>query len=288
MMLGPAGLRGRLAGDDDGRLDARHADQPDRACADGHHAHHPEHADPRLARVAADQPGPARPRSRSSCPPGASSTGPRTRRPVPSRPCGCATTSPRPGQYPRNAAGRRLAWLGIIDNTLTSVTDQTRRARDLALQGANAGSRSAQVSATASPARVDELRESLLADANTTYLGRPVFGGITAGGVAYDASGSLRRHEHAGDPHRGRRRHHPGGRGRPPRSSVPPATTSSTHLADLSTALRAGDQAGIQAGDRPHGQRPGPARHGARRASGTRAARVDAGRPDGARTPSCA
>lgn len=91
-------------------------------------------------------------------------------------------------QHTRNAEDG-LGWLGQIDSTLSSMTTQVRRARDLALQGANAG--------TASPAarealavEVEQLRSSLLANANTTYLGRPVFGGITAGSVAYAPDGS--------------------------------------------------------------------------------------------------
>jgi flagellar hook-associated protein 3 FlgL len=93
------------------------------------------------------------------------------------------------GQYQRNAQDG-VSWLGTIDNTLTSVTDQTREARDIALQGANA-SASSPAARQALAASADELRKSLLADANTTYLGRPVFGGTTAGAVAYDSAGNF-------------------------------------------------------------------------------------------------
>ena len=150
------------------------------------------------------------------------------------------------GQYQRNAQDG-VSWLGIIDNTLTSVTDQTRQARDTALQGASAGA-GGQGVRDGLAGTIDELRKSLLSDANTTYLGRPVFGGTTAGGVAYDASGAF---VGTNTPVHAQRRPtaSPSGWTRMrPRSSEPPATTSSTHLADLSTALRAGDQAGIQAG----------------------------------------
>lgn len=92
-------------------------------------------------------------------------------------------------QYARNAQDG-LGWLGQIDATLTSVTDQVRRARDLALQGANSGSMSTQAR-EALATEVEQIREGMLASANTTYLGRPVFGGITAGSQAYDASGTF-------------------------------------------------------------------------------------------------
>lgn len=89
----------------------------------------------------------------------------------------------RAEQHARNAddaEGR----LGLIDSTLSSMTHQVRRARELVLQGVNAsnGASSRQALAT----EIDQLRESLLADANTSYLERPVFGGITADGEAYN------------------------------------------------------------------------------------------------------
>jgi flagellar hook-associated protein 3 FlgL len=89
-------------------------------------------------------------------------------------------------QYTRNAENG-LGWLGQIDDTLTSMLDGVRRARDLALQGASTGSVGDQARA-ALATEVEQLREALLAQANTRYLGRPVFGGTTAGKVAYDTS----------------------------------------------------------------------------------------------------
>ncbi|GGO78022.1 flagellar hook-associated protein FlgL [Nocardioides deserti] len=91
----------------------------------------------------------------------------------------------RAEQHARNAddaEGR----LGLIDSTLSSMTNQVRRARELVLQGANAsnGASSRQALAT----EIDQLRESLLGDANTSYLERPIFGGITSKDHAYDAS----------------------------------------------------------------------------------------------------
>ncbi|MBU2694749.1 MULTISPECIES: flagellar hook-associated protein FlgL [Pimelobacter] len=91
-------------------------------------------------------------------------------------------------QYSRNAQDG-LGWLTQIDSALDSVTSTVRRARDLALQGANA-SASGQVARDALATEVEGLRKELLSRANTTYLDSPVFGGVTAGRTAYDASGN--------------------------------------------------------------------------------------------------
>lgn len=91
-------------------------------------------------------------------------------------------------QHARNADDG-LGWLNQIDASLMSMSTQVRRARDLALQGANDG-------AMGDPARealaieVDQLRAALVSAANADFLGRPVFGGITAGSEAYAADGS--------------------------------------------------------------------------------------------------
>jgi flagellar hook-associated protein 3 FlgL len=90
-------------------------------------------------------------------------------------------------QYARNA-NDALAWLNQIDATLSSMTGQVRRARDVALQGANEGSMGPQAR-EALATEIDQLREGLIQTANATYLGRPVFGGITGGSTSYDASG---------------------------------------------------------------------------------------------------
>ncbi len=92
-------------------------------------------------------------------------------------------------QYARNADDG-LGWLNQIDSTLSSVTIQVRRARELGLQGANSGAMNAQ-GREALATEVDKIRDGLIGDANAAYLGRPVFGGITAGDQAYDAAGKF-------------------------------------------------------------------------------------------------
>lgn len=88
-------------------------------------------------------------------------------------------------QYARNADDG-LGWLNQTDTTLSSVAPQLRRARELGLQGISGAI--GQQGRDALATEVDKLREGILADANATYLGRPVFGGITAGTTAYDAT----------------------------------------------------------------------------------------------------
>ena len=147
-------------------------------------------------------------------------------------------------QYGRNAADGN-GWLTQIDSALTSANDQVLRARDLALQGANSGS-SGPTAREALAAEVDQIRSGLIDTANSSYLGRPVFGGVTAGAKAYDSTGTyigtagaVNRTISAGTTIRvdvdGQQAFGASG------SSV------FDHLAALSTALRAGDQAGISA-----------------------------------------
>jgi flagellar hook-associated protein 3 FlgL len=95
-------------------------------------------------------------------------------------------------QYVRNAddAG---GWLAAADTALRGVTEALQRARDLAVQGANTGT-AAPSARQALADEVQELRETVLGLANTTYLGRPVFGGTVAGPTAFDATGA-----HVGD-----------------------------------------------------------------------------------------
>lgn len=85
-------------------------------------------------------------------------------------------------QYARNAEDG-TGWLDTLDSALGSANDAVRRARELGLQGAN--SAMSQQSRDALAAEVDQLRASLRGTANTSYIGRPVFGGTTAGAAAF-------------------------------------------------------------------------------------------------------
>jgi flagellar hook-associated protein 3 FlgL len=87
-------------------------------------------------------------------------------------------------QYARNASDG-LAWMGRTDSTLMTMSDQVNRARELIVRGASEGSLGPQAK-EALATEIDQLRESLFSLSNTQHLGRPLFGGTTGGGVAYE------------------------------------------------------------------------------------------------------
>jgi flagellar hook-associated protein 3 FlgL len=82
-----------------------------------------------------------------------------------------------------------LTWLGTTDSALTSALEVVRRVRDLTVQAASTGGNDA-VSNEALATEIDKLKENLIGIANTKYIDRPVFGGTTAGGLAYDVTGN--------------------------------------------------------------------------------------------------
>ena len=87
-------------------------------------------------------------------------------------------------QYAANAQDGG-SWLGTLDTTLQSVNGTLQRVRDLTVQAGNTGSMDTNAR-QAIAAEVTTLRENLIGLANTTYLGRPVFGGTTAEKQAFD------------------------------------------------------------------------------------------------------
>jgi flagellin-like hook-associated protein FlgL len=91
-------------------------------------------------------------------------------------------------QQSRNISEART-WLEGTDTALQTMIERTRRVRDLTLQGMNTGSTS-PASRQALATEVASLREGMIALANDKLQGRPLFGGITAGAQAYDASGA--------------------------------------------------------------------------------------------------
>lgn len=90
-------------------------------------------------------------------------------------------------QYSRNMADGKT-WLDTTDSTLSSMISQAQRVRDLTVQAMNTGAMSADDQSDMA-VQVDQLRSSLLGLANTKLEGRPIFGGATSGGAAYDAAG---------------------------------------------------------------------------------------------------
>jgi flagellar hook-associated protein 3 FlgL len=89
-------------------------------------------------------------------------------------------------QYSRNINDGG-GWLTTIEVALKSSTDLLQRARNLVTQGANSG-------ALSGPAResialeLESLRDELLKQANTEYLGQLVFAGNSTASVAFDAT----------------------------------------------------------------------------------------------------
>jgi flagellar hook-associated protein 3 FlgL len=89
-------------------------------------------------------------------------------------------------QYAANAQDGS-AWLDTQDTALQSVNDSLGRVRDLTVQASNSGALDANARRGIA-AEITALRDNLTGLANTTYLDRPIFGGTTAGGRAFDAT----------------------------------------------------------------------------------------------------
>jgi len=92
-------------------------------------------------------------------------------------------------QYQRNAQDG-LSWLGTADNALQSGVSILQRLQTLTTQAANTGSGNS-TSRAAIATEVASLKQQMMSVANTTYLGRPIFGGTTPNDTAYiqDANG---------------------------------------------------------------------------------------------------
>src|SRR4051812_39596533 len=91
------------------------------------------------------------------------------------------------GQYARNISDGQT-FLDATDSALQDMLAQVRKVRDLTVQALNGGAQSPS-SQLAIATEVSGIRESMLGQANQVVQGRPLFGGVTAGNKAYDASG---------------------------------------------------------------------------------------------------
>jgi flagellar hook-associated protein 3 FlgL len=94
----------------------------------------------------------------------------------------------RNDQFQRNA-NDGLNWLGMADNTLTSVLSTLGRVKELVLQGVNGSTSDVQRASIAQ--EVIALRDSLIGQGNAKYLDRPIFGGNDGGTAAYDQNGTF-------------------------------------------------------------------------------------------------
>src|SRR5437879_4479191 len=89
----------------------------------------------------------------------------------------------RNDQFQRNADDG-LNWLGMADNTLTSMLSTVGRVKELVLQGMNGSTDAVQRGNIAQ--EVIALRDTLVGQANTKYLDRPIFAGNSNTTGAYD------------------------------------------------------------------------------------------------------
>lgn len=91
-------------------------------------------------------------------------------------------------QYGVNADDAK-SWLSAGDSAFNQMIDIVQQARTTVVKGLNSGASDATAN-EALAQQIDGLRTSLLSQANAQYNGRPLFGGTTAGGSAYDTSGN--------------------------------------------------------------------------------------------------
>jgi flagellar hook-associated protein 3 FlgL len=90
----------------------------------------------------------------------------------------------RVAQYARNLSDG-MAWVTTVDTALGASTDLLNRARDLTAQGANSGALS-QTARESIAQELETISAELLAQANTTVLGRSVFAGTSDAGAAFE------------------------------------------------------------------------------------------------------
>lgn len=89
-------------------------------------------------------------------------------------------------QYARNTDDA-VAWLSTVDSSLQASVAALRQARDLTVRGASDGSLG-PASREAIALELEGIRDALLDQSNTTYLGRSVYAGTSNAGVAYDSA----------------------------------------------------------------------------------------------------
>lgn len=91
-----------------------------------------------------------------------------------------------------SSASDAIAWMSTSDTAYSQIVTLAQQARTLVVQGLNSGA-STGTSAGAIADQIDAIKKSLVSMANTTYNGRPVFGGTTADAAAYqlNANGSV-------------------------------------------------------------------------------------------------
>jgi flagellar hook-associated protein 3 FlgL len=88
-------------------------------------------------------------------------------------------------QYSRNV-DNGSSWMTTVDAALATTLTTMGKVRDLTVQGGSGAMGPSEREALAT--EVEGLRDDLLSQANTSFLGRNVFAGTSDAGVAFDAS----------------------------------------------------------------------------------------------------
>jgi flagellar hook-associated protein 3 FlgL len=86
-------------------------------------------------------------------------------------------------QFQTNA-NSATSWLSMVDSTMSSVNSQLQKARSLVVQGLSSGTSDANSNA-ALAGEIDGIAKSLLSLSNTSFQGRPIFGGTTSATAAF-------------------------------------------------------------------------------------------------------
>ena len=145
-------------------------------------------------------------------------------------------------QYSRNSDDG-LGWLGTIQDKLGDASTSVIRVRDLTVQALNGGNNTTE-SREALAVEIDNIKATLIGAANSKYMNRPVFGGTTAGNVAYDSVGNYK-----GDAGQTTRTVGPNSKVRIETTGPEAFGTGNTQLfqvlTDLSRDIRANDSTGM-------------------------------------------
>lgn len=81
------------------------------------------------------------------------------------------------------------SWLGLANTTANSVLDELQKARTLVLGAMNGGTQTTTTD-NAIAGEVSSISANVLALANTTFAGRPIFAGTASVTEAYDSNGT--------------------------------------------------------------------------------------------------
>ena len=109
-------------------------------------------------------------------------------------PSGAVTAMQLRGELARNTqyaanSSDAISWLTTADSAFSQVVSSLQDAQTVVTRALNTGTNDASANA-AMAAQLDGIRSTLISLANTSYNGRPIFGGTTSGSAAYNASGA--------------------------------------------------------------------------------------------------